>query len=256
MQFTLTAVLISSGLFAAMLVLLDLGRRIGERRLVREGDGAGAGLGVVEGAVFALLGLLIAFTFSGAASRLDDRRKLIVEEANAIGTAYLRIDLLPAAAQDDMRDRFRRYLDARLAAYRALPDMQAAQAHLDSAGALQQEIWTRAVADTGESSSARMLLLPALNDMFDITTTRTLAAQSHPPPVVFGLLFVFALFAALLAGNAMAGSKSRRWLHSVTFAFALAGSVYVIIDMEYPRLGVIRVDDFDHVLVELRQGMK
>ena len=101
-----------------------------------------------------------------------------------------------------------------------------------------------------------MLLLPALNDMFDITTTRTLAAQSHPPAVVVGLLAVFALFAALLAGSAMAGAKSRRWLHGVTFAFALAGSVYVIIDMEYPRVGVIRVDDFDQVLVELRRSMK
>jgi hypothetical protein len=73
---------------------------------------------------------------------------------------------------------------------------------------------------------------------------------------VFGLLFVFALAAALLAGAAMAAAKSRHWMHSAIFAFALAGSVYVIIDMEYPRVGLIRVDAFDQVLVDLRQGMK
>lgn len=255
MHFTLTAVLIAAGLFAAVLVFLELGRRIGMRRLKSEGDGSEAGVGVVEGAVFALLGLLIAFTFSGAAGRLEERRKLIVDEANAVGTAYLRIDLLPAAAQGGMRERFRRYLDARLAVYRALPDVEAAKAHLAAANGMQQEIWVRAVADTGDLQPARMLLLPALNEMFDITTTRTMAAQTHPPAVVFGLLFVFALCAALLAGSTMAGPASRHWLHSATFAFALAGSVYVIIDMEFPRVGLIRVDAFDRVLVELRRSM-
>jgi len=256
MLFTLTAVLTAAGLFAGVLLFLEVGRRIGLRRLKQQGDGAGAGVGVVEGAVFALLGLLVAFTFSGAATRFEDRRSLIVDEANAVGTAYLRIDLLPAAAQGEMRDRFRRYLDARLAAYRALPDFEAANEHLTSSSRIQQEIWARAVAESADSQSARMLLLPALNEMFDITTKRTMAGQAHPPHVVFGLLFVFALCAALLAGSAMARPQSRHWLHSVTFAFALAGSVYVIIDMEFPRVGLIRVDAFDTVLVELRRGME
>ena len=257
MEFTLTALLVAAGLFAAVLLFLEIGRRIGTRRLQQGADDTGSsGAGVVEGAVFALLGLLIAFTFSGAATRLDERRNLIVDEANAIGTAYLRVDLLPSAAQNEMRDRFRRYLDARLDVYRALPDLEKAKGQLARASGMQQEIWERAVADSVESQPARMLLLPALNEMFDITTTRTMAAQTHPPPVVFGLLLLFALFAALLAGSAMAGAKSRHWLHAVTFAFALAGSVYVIIDMEYPRVGLIRVDAFDQVLVDLRQSMK
>jgi hypothetical protein len=254
MHFTLTAVLTAAGLFAGVLLFLEFGRRIGLRRLKQEVDGAGGG--VVEGAVFALLGLLIAFTFSGAAARFDDRRNLIVDEANAVGTAYLRIDLLPAAAQGEMRNLFRRYLDARLAVYRALPDLEAAREHLASSNRIQQEIWVRAVAESADLQSARMLLLPALNEMFDITTKRTMAAQAHPPDVVFGLLFVFALCAALLAGSAMAWPESRRWLHSATFAFALAGSVYVIIDMEFPRVGLIRVDSFDKVLVEVRRSME
>ena len=178
MHFMLTALLTAAGLFTGVLLFLELGRRIGLRRLKQDGDGAGAGAGAVEGAVFALLGLLIAFTFSGAAGRLEDRRNLIVDEANAVGTAYLRIDLLPAAAQGEMRDRFRRYLDTRLAVYRALPDLEAANEHLASANRIQQEIWMRAVADSADSQSARMLLLPALNEMFDITTTRTMAAMA------------------------------------------------------------------------------
>jgi hypothetical protein len=253
LSFTLMATLSTGGLFVAMLVLLEVGRRVGARRAAQEGEAAGAG--VVDGAVFALLGLLIAFTFSGAASRFDDRRKLIVEEANAIGTAYLRIDLLPAAAQGDLRELFRRYLDTRLAAYRALPDMAAAKVELDRAAALQQEIWAKAVAASA-GTQATVLVLPALNQMIDITTTRTMSAQAHPPAVIFALLFGLALLGALLAGYAMAGAKGRNWMHMTTFALALAGAIYVILDLEYPRLGLIRADAFDHVLVELRQSMQ
>lgn len=254
-SFTFGALLLAAGLFVALLACLEIGRRIGIRRAAQEGEAARAGAGVVEGAVFALLGLLIAFTFSGAATRFDARRALIIEEANAIGTAYLRLDLLPAAAQADLRESFRHYLDARLAAYRAIPDRTRMDAELARSVALQQEIWAKAVAASA-GAQATMLLLPALNGMFDITTTRTMAGQTHPPLVLFGLLFGLALLGALLAGHAMSGGRARSWVHMATFAFALAGAVYVILDMEYPRLGLIRVDAFDQVLVELRQTMR
>jgi len=201
-----------------------------------------------------LLGLLIAFTFSGAASRFDERRKLIIEEANAIGTADLRLDLLPAAAQGDLRESLRRYLDARLAAYRALPDREAAKAELARATALRQEIWRKAIAASAGAQPAPMLLLPALNQMIDITTTRTMAGETHPPHILFVLLSAPALLGASLAGHAMSAAKARGWVHRATFALALAGAVYVIVDMEYPRLGLIRMDAFDHVLVNLRKS--
>jgi hypothetical protein len=252
-HFTLTAVLLAAGLLLAMLACLEIGHRLGRRRAAQAPEGAGAG--VVDGAIFALLGLLIAFTFSGAASRFDQRRALIVEEANAIGTAYLRVDLVPAAAQGELRESFRRYLDARLAAYRAIPDLDKVNAELARAGRLQQEIWTKAVVASAGSPAA-VLVLPALNQMIDITTTRTMAGQTHPPAIIFALLFGLALLSALLAGHAMGLANRRNWLHTATFAVALAGAVYVIIDIEYPRVGLIRVDAFDAVLVELRESMK
>jgi hypothetical protein len=251
-NFTLTAVLLAAGLLLAMLACLEIGHRVGARRAAQ--DPAAAGAGVVDGAIFALLGLLIAFTFSGAASRFDHRRALIVEEANAIGTAYLRLDLLPSAAQGELRDGFRRYLDARLAAYRAIPDLDKVNAELARAGRLQQEIWTKAVAAAGGTPAA-VLVLPALNQMIDITTTRTMAGQTHPPAIIFALLFGLALLSALLAGHAMGAGKGRNWLHTATFAVALAGAVYVILDIEYPRVGFIRVDAFDQVLIDLRKSM-
>jgi hypothetical protein len=186
------------------------------------------------------------------------RRQLIVEETNAIGTAYLRLDLLPAAAQPALRESFRRYVDTRLEVYRKLPDIAAAKEELAKATKLQGEIWRQAVAACraqGCPPAATMLLLPALNAMIDITTTRTMATQMHPPTIIFVMLFGLALASAMLAGYAMAGAKTRSWLHMLGFAVALAVSVYVILDLEFPRLGLIRVDPFDQALVDLRKSM-
>ncbi len=259
MDHTLQSTVSTLALFCGMLVLLEIGRRIAVRRMARDPEGARAGIGAIEGAVFGLLGLLIAFTFSGAASRFDTRRQLIVEETNDIGTAYLRLDLLPADAQPALRESFRRYVDSRLDVYRKLPDVAAAKEALLNTTKLQGEIWRQAVAANraqGVSPAAPMLLLPALNAMIDITTTRTMAAQIHPPVIIFAMLFGLALASSLLAGYGMAGGKARSWLHMLCFPAVIAVAIYVILDMEYPRLGLIRVDAFDQALVELRESMK
>jgi hypothetical protein len=180
---------------------------------------------------------------------------LITEEANMIGTAWLRLDLLPVEAQTGLREYFRTYLDARLAAYAALPDIAAAKAHLDRSTKLQNQIWTTAVAATKGDQRATMLLLPALNQMIDITSTRLTAAQTHPPPIIYVLLIVVTLACALLAGYGMSGQGPRNWLHMLAFAVILALSIYVILDLEYPRMGLIRIDAADEILVQLRQSM-
>jgi hypothetical protein len=151
-----------AAVFIVMLLLLELGRRIGRWRAAGGPQGARPEVGALDGAVFALLGLLVAFTFSGAASRWDARRQLVVEEANAIGTAYLRLDVLPPDAQPALREKFRQYVDARLAVYRRLPDVSGAKAELARAAKLQAEIWAQAVAACRNEGSqpARILVLP------------------------------------------------------------------------------------------------
>jgi hypothetical protein len=92
--------------------------------------------------------------------------------------------------------------------------------------------------------------------MFDIVTTRTRAAHTHPPFAIFGLLYCLVLLGGALAGYSTAKSREREWMHMILFAITLAGAVYVILDLEYPRVGFIRVDEADQVLVELRGSMK
>jgi len=257
MGFLLNILVIVGALFLGIVFLLELGRRIRLARMEREGD-VGKGVGAVEGAVYGLLGLLIAFTFSGAATRFEGRRHLIVEEANAIGTAYLRLDLLPAEARSSLQEKFRQYVDSRLDIYKKLPDLEAAKAALDKSTNHQNAIWAEAVAagQSGSSPSATMLLLPALNQMIDITTTRTVATQVHPPSVVYVLLMGLALVSALLAGFSMAESRSHNWLHTLLYAAILSLAIYVILDLEYPRMGLIRVDAADQLLMDVRQSMR
>ena len=258
MDYALYAALLGLGLFFGMLLLLEVGRRIGVHRLAQDPEGARAGFGTIEGAVLALLGLLLAFTVSGAGTRFDLRRNLVVEETNAIGTAYLRLDMLPSAVQPMLRENFRRYVDARLKVYRESQGPSAFAIGLATGTRLQGEIWRQAVAavrSDGAPPQAAVVLLPALNQMIDITTTRAMATKMHPPLIIFIMLFALALVSALLSGYGMAGGKSRSWLHMVCFASIISVTIYVILDLEYPRLGLIRIDAFDQALVDLRESM-
>lgn len=258
MAFTLTTLTIALALFLGMLVLQEVGRRLGRRQLARDPDSARKNLGALEGAVFGLMGLLMAFTFSGAASRFDGRRQLVAQEANAIGTAYLRLDLLPPAAQPALKEDFRRYLDARLAMFQNPAESAAAKAGLERSIRLQGLIWAQAVAACRSDVPPQVLtlVLPALNEMIDITTTRAMAMNQHPPRVVYFMLGLLSLASALLAGHGMAEGRVRSWVHMLGFAALSAITIFLILDLEYPRLGLIRVDAADQVLVELRATMK
>ncbi|MBF0527807.1 MAG: DUF4239 domain-containing protein [Deltaproteobacteria bacterium] len=259
MNYTLVVSLSAIGLLLGMVILMEVGRRIGIGRLRRDPENLSKGTGMLEGAVFGLLGLLIAFTFSGAASRFENRLHLVVEEANAIGTAYLRIDLLPNDTQPEMRELFRRYLDIRAEAYRDLENVTAFKAKLDETASLQGKIWAKAVSECrkpGILMQTEMLLIPALNAMFDITTTRSAATRNHPPMIVFFLLIGSSLIGSLLAGYGMAGGKERSWLHMAAFVLIISLTTFVILDLEFPRLGLIRIDAADQILIDLRKSMQ
>ncbi len=245
-------------LFVGMLFMLELGRRIGVRQRARMGDTHGSGLAAVEASIFGLLGLIVAFTFSGAAARFDQRRLQIVEEANDIGTAYLRVDLLAPDLQPAIRQKFREYVDARIEVYRALPNVELATTRLARANVLQGDIWPLGVAaaQAAPGTSASILLLPALNAMFDISNSRYWAMRTHPPLVIFALLFALCLSCALFAGYGMSATSERNWLHRFGFSFVLAAAVFVIIDLEHPRFGFIRIDKFDRALMDVRETMK
>jgi hypothetical protein len=127
MNFMAYTSLVIAVLLVGALACMECGRWLGARRLARDPEAVKSGAGAVDAAVFALMGLLLAFAFSGAAARFDVRRATIVEEANAIGTAWLRLDLLPASAQPALRGKLRQYADARISASQKVHDLAAAR---------------------------------------------------------------------------------------------------------------------------------
>lgn len=252
MSFLSLSFALTLGLFLGLVLSMESGLRLGRRWLARNPGGLPSGMGAAEGAIFGLMSLLIAFSFSGAASRFEARKHLITSEANAIGTAYLRLDLLPPAVQPGLKQHMQQYVDARLASFQGLPDTAN-----DNTAQLQRTIWQQSQAACRQpeaAAAACQLLLPALNEMFDITTTRAVALKNHPPLVIFCMLAALSLLSALLVGFGMSPNERRNWVHILLLAFALSMTIYVIMDLEFPRLGLIRVDTADKVLMDLRSS--
>jgi hypothetical protein len=229
-----------------MIVLLEAGRRFRIRHRTP------AESSTVEGAIFALFGLLLAFTFSGAISRYDNHRKLSIEETNDIDVAYRRLDLLPAAAQPDLRQLFRDYAASRLHLY----DM-VSQEISPTSRRLQNEIWKKSLAAgtaPGANADATKLLVPALNEMINITTTRQNAFNMHPPTMVFLLLFAFSGGSAFLAGYSMT-ARNHSWFYMIALSLAVTATIYATLEIEYPRRGFIRLTDPDRPLLDLGESM-
>lgn len=234
-------------LFPVMILLLELGRRLRSKGAVVEASSA------IESAIFGLFGLLLAFSFSGAITRYDNHRLLLTEEVNDIGTAYLRLDLLPSQSRAELQQLFRDYTDSRMNMFNR-KDMEI----LPETTRLQSVIWQRATAAAslpGANPDATRLLLPALNNMIDITSTRRNAFNMHPPAVVFWLLLFFSCGSALMAGFGMTPGP-RGWVYSIALALAVTLTVYTIVDVEYPRRGLIRLRESDQALTSLRESMK
>ena len=257
MTFVPMTILIAVGLFVSMLVVQELGRRFGRAQLRRDPEGGRAGVGPIESAILALLGLLLAFTFNGAATRFEARRALIAEEVNALGTAYRRLDLLAEGPRAALQEKFREYVRERLAAYAAVEDLALARRHLARSEELQDEIWLQVVpASTAVGGAIPMLVLTPINQMFDVATKRQIATQSHPPPALYLMLGAMTILSAFPAGYAMAQRATRPTLHMFLFAGTLAIAIFVTIDLEYPRLGLINIDEADKNLVKVLQSMR
>lgn len=256
MYWGLLSILIALGLLLLMYALM----RMGERQALQLSADADAearrGTGPVEASMFALLGLLLAFAFAGAGSRFEGRRDQIVHEANAVGTSYLRLDLLPADRQPALRQLFRDYLDERLTAFALSPSPEC-EPHFDRANAMQKDIWraaTEACAAGGDPST-RMLVLPPINEMFDIASTRAASRISHPPMMIFLLVVAVSSVCATMAGRDMASRISSKRLYRFGFVVIVALTFLVIIDLEFPRIGFMQLDRYDVSLKQVRQAM-
>ena len=247
--FFATSVFLGLGIF--------LGRAFGKWQVKHDASHKLRVVNVAEGALFALLGLLVAFTFTGAYERFEARKAYIIDEANAIDTAYLRINLLATGTQAGLRESLRQYLASRLVISKSESEKNLSPAEIKNADDINNKIWDQAIAAcnlTG-SSAATELFIASINNMFEIANKRIGVARIHPPIVIFYLLIGLAMLSAFLAGYTTAKSRVSHSIHTLSYVAITAFTIYIIIDLEFPRIGMIRVDKFDQVLAEVRNHM-
>lgn len=264
MGFAVFTIAVTSAFFFGSLILLNYGRFLGLRYLQRKGYIEG--FAPTEGAVFALMGLLLAFTISGALQRWDDRRQLIVQEANAVTTAYDRLALLDPVVTSDLQRKLKQYVRARIDFYRAPHGFSPwgnseeiwSAAQSDKIEALKASIWdvAAAVCTPDKFRPACLPVLTALNNAFEVGRLQLGALERHPPEIIYVMLFGLGLGGSLLAGFGMAAATVRSWVHMIAFAGALTVALYVVTEMEFPRLGLVRVDSSDHFLVDAYNRMR
>lgn len=259
MSFAWIAVSLSLALAVGMALCFLYGGYIGTNTLRKNPGGLDLGGGAAEAAIFALMGLLIAFTFSGAASRFENRRHLITQESNAIGTAYLRIGLLPEKFQSEIRSLFPRYIDIRAATYHGHEDPNEKNRKIGEATSLQKEIWQKSLIASampeGIPHESSIQLFVALNEMIDFVNTREMATRNHPPIVIFLLLATLILLSALMVGYNNAINQKNQYFHIAIFLISMSVASYVILELEFPRLGFVRIDAADQAFQDLKSTL-
>ena len=198
-----------------------------------------ASLKTLEGALLALLGLLLGFTFSMAVSRYDERRTLQIAEANNLGTLWLRTSLLHEPARSDERVLLQRYVPVRLAFLNAGTSRRAIEASLDETGRLQEAMWRAMQAETDASRDpVTALFVSALNDSIDAAERRTAAFENHIPATAWGMLLFIGAVASAVVGMGL--HPQAGWLRWV-LPFVLASALALTYDLDSPRAGLIQL---------------
>jgi hypothetical protein len=231
--------LIVIGLLLGGLIASEIGFRIGVA-LKREDDAFGKQLDVIRGATLALVAFLVAFAFSGAGGRFVDRIDIIVEEANALGTAWLRADVLPEPQRGELKATLKEYTADRVTLLRSR-DWDEIHQLLGKAGDQQTRMWNSALAGAQGDAPLMNLVLPPLNDVIDLHTAHLSQATRHlPRPILIVLLSTAALSLVLVGvGN---GRSGRRFpVLDAIYAAVLAVALWMTIDLDRPRQGLIQV---------------
>lgn len=197
----------------------------------------------LQAAILGLLGLLLGFSLAMSVSRFDTRKELVLAEANAIGTTYLRAQLLPETHRQNLTALLREYVQVRLAFFDAgIDPTQLAEANRSTAR-LQNQLWTElaAVVNQDTRSVPTGLLVESMNEVIDLHEKRLRAMENHVPAVVLYLLVAVGGVALGFVGFASGLARQRRFRSTAIVALTIAVLIAVIIDLDRPRRGLIQV---------------
>jgi hypothetical protein len=229
-------------LFASLFLSFEIGFRFGKRASRRADARAVGQVGAIQGATLGLLGLLLGFSFAAAGSRFLERQDLIVEEANAIGTAWLRADLLDEPHRSDLRAALKLYNEQRLEMSKGLRTGLGPEAAAE-VERLQARIWAAASAGVAAKPAVMIGVLPPVNEVIDLHATRVAASHKHLPVLVMGLLIACSMLAVTDIGYGCGTSGKRHASMTVPLAVVIGTALWITIDLDQPRAGLIQLND-------------
>jgi Protein of unknown function (DUF4239) len=227
-------------LFVVLFAVVEIGYRIALIIYVNVDQLRHEQLVGARDGITVLLSLLLGFTLAMALTRFEQRKQLIVDEANAIGTISLRTQLLPDSFRDKMRDLLRQYVDERMRFSRAALNGQEFQQALARGKQLQNEMWQQGVEVARQSPTpVNALFLQALNDCFDMSEKRMAALENRVPPAIWVMLTLIALLTCLTVGLTV---RRRFWYVMTLGPLMIAIVMALIADLNSPRSGFIQVN--------------
>jgi hypothetical protein len=231
-------------LFAIVgLAAYEVGYRAGRWWQERTPDEAAGPTGMLVGSLLALLAFLLAVTMGMASDRFDTRRQVVLDEANAIGTVYLRAGYLPEPSASQTRDLLRQYVPLRI----NTPDTARLQANFARSAQIQTQLWSIAepLARDSPATPAPPLLalyVSSLNDLIDLGETRVNAiAYARVPETVILLLFFGAALTLGMVGYNAGLHRRRSLISAVVLVIVLGAVLTLVIDLDRPREGFLQV---------------
>jgi hypothetical protein len=232
-------------------VAVEAGRWFGGRRRHQQAEPE-APVGAAVGATLGLLAFILAFTFGMAASRFDVRKQMVVEDANAIGTTYLRVSFMPEPPASKLRLLLREYTDTRVDAGLHPERFPAALARSEE---LQRMIWSEAsAAVTQHPNVLTALFMDALNNMIDTHGLRLAAIRNRIPLAIWFFLFVTAGVGMLSIGYHAGLSGSRRSVAATALVVAFSGVIMLIADLDRPEKGFLRINQ--QAMIDLQKSIQ
>lgn len=213
--------------------------------------------GTLTASSIGLFALMLAFTFSMATSKFDNRRNIIIEEANNIGTAMLRMELYNDSIKNQLKENFKKYIDARIAYYDAKADDDKMKEQLHFSNLYSNKLW-KIVADASKNKEytvASMQMIPALNEMIDVVTTRHAIVEARVPEGIFFVLIFMAVLCSYFVGYTSFLPVSFDWGIIVGFALLSSVIIYLTLDLDRPRRGLINVDKAEQFIIDLRKTL-
>jgi hypothetical protein len=256
MLFGLNEWLIVTIVIALFLSAIEIGFRLGRRGQSKGNEPTRSQVNTLQAASLGMLALLLGFTFSMALTRFDTRKQLVLDEANAIGTTFLRAQLLPDPVRKEVSDLLRRYVDVRLEFYQAGINQRKLQKVDDETEKLHKALWAYAIAMGGQDPRAipTGLFIQSLNEVIDLHAKRVTAMENHVPESIFILLLIVAILSLGLVGYGTGIGKDRNLLPTMISVILIASVILLIMDLDRPRRGLITVSQ--QSMVDLRENLK